>query len=120
MAELAPISEEIFDKKKSEMVSANASAITDVIYKCNPCNKSFKSTEKLDEHKLSKKHKKNEKEFVAKNPNFEQNSIFKSITQNSETQSDHASIKNDGKRTITNILDDLKNEFLSEQKQKKV
>ena len=85
MAELAPITEDVFDKKKSEMVSANASAITDVIYKCFPCNKNFKSTEKLEEHKVSKKHKRNEKEFCIKNPNAEQNSIFKSIAQSSET-----------------------------------
>jgi hypothetical protein len=34
MAELAPITEDVFDRKKAEMVSANASAITDVLYKC--------------------------------------------------------------------------------------
>ena len=80
MAELAPITEDVFDRKKAEMVSANASAITDVLYKCQPCNKSFKTTETLNEHKISKKHKKNEKEYCIKNPNAEQNSIFKSIT----------------------------------------
>jgi len=46
MAELTPITEDVFDKKKLEMVSANASAITDVTYKCIPCNKIFKSLEK--------------------------------------------------------------------------
>ena len=46
MAELTPIIEDVFDKKKLEMVSANASAITDVTYKCIPCNKIFKSLEK--------------------------------------------------------------------------
>ena len=113
MAELAPITEEVFDKKKFEMVSANASAITDVAYKCIPCNKIFKSIEKQDEHKLSKKHKRNEKEYCQKNPNHEQNIIFQSLKQNSEIQSDNAS-KNEGKRTINNILDDLKNELLAE------
>ena len=47
MAELAPITEEVFDKKKFEMVSANASAITDIAYKCIPCNKIFNSIEKI-------------------------------------------------------------------------
>ena len=63
------------------MISANASAITDVTYKCQACNKSFKSIEKLDEHKSSKKHKKNEKEFLADklvNSNKD-NQVFTSI-----------------------------------------
>ena len=34
MAELLPIPEDIFEQKKAEMVSANASAISEVAYKC--------------------------------------------------------------------------------------
>jgi len=45
MAELPPISEDIFEQKKAQMVSANASAISEVLHKCLPCNKTFKSTE---------------------------------------------------------------------------
>ena len=45
MAELPPISEDIFEQKKNQMVSANASAISEVMHKCLPCNKTFKSTE---------------------------------------------------------------------------
>jgi len=43
MADLPPISEDIFEQKKAQMVSANASAITEVVYKCIPTNKTFKS-----------------------------------------------------------------------------
>jgi len=64
------------------MVSANASAISEVVYKCQPCNKLFKSTEQMEEHKKSKKHKKNEKEFQKQNPNSDSSSIFQSISQN--------------------------------------
>lgn len=63
MAELNPITEDIFEQKKAQMVSADASAISEVVYKCQPCNKLFKSTEQMEEHKKSKKHKKNEKDF---------------------------------------------------------
>jgi len=34
MADLAPISEEIFDEKRAKAESANASAMTEVSYKC--------------------------------------------------------------------------------------
>lgn len=86
MAELAPVSEEIFESKRSEMVSANASALTDVMYKCQACNKNFKSIEQLNEHKKSKKHKKNEKEYEIRNPNASKSSIFLSITGATESQ----------------------------------
>ena len=37
--------------------------------------------EQLDEHKRSKKHKKNEKDFKAQNPQLSNSSIFQNITQ---------------------------------------
>ena len=43
----------------------------------------FKTIESLDEHKRSKKHKKNEMEYLAKNPGEESGSIFKSISHES-------------------------------------
>lgn len=43
MVELGPISEDVFELKKAQMVEADASAITDAVYKCFPCNKTFKS-----------------------------------------------------------------------------
>ena len=39
IAELAPITEEVFEQKRSEMASTNASAFTEVMYKCQPCHK---------------------------------------------------------------------------------
>jgi pre-60S factor REI1 len=76
------------------MISANASAITELNYKCICCNKSFKSQSQLDEHKKSKKHKKNEKEYLLKHPDMDSSGIFKSYSQ-SET---------------SNILEDMKSE----------
>ena len=89
IAELAPITEDVFDEKKAQMVSANQSAMTEVTFKCHPCNKTFKSIEMLDQHKKSKNHKKNEKAYVAANPNVSESSMFKSIshTDKSETAS---------------------------------
>ena len=81
------------------MVSANQSAITEVMYKCQPCKKSFKTIETLDEHKKSKKHKKNEKEYKSKNPESTENSMFTSISQN---QSQNSSVLD------KNILEELK------------
>ena len=68
IAELPPITEDIFDQKKAQMVSANVSAISEVTYKCLACAKSFKSLEQLDEHKKSKKHKKRYKEYLKDHP----------------------------------------------------
>lgn len=48
IAELAPITEDVFDQKKAQMVSANQSAMTEVTFKCQPCNKTFKSIEMLE------------------------------------------------------------------------
>jgi len=76
IAELPPISEDIFEQKKQSMVSANASAMSEMLYKCQPCGNTYKSTEQLEEHKRSKKHKKNEKEFMAKHPGSETDSMF--------------------------------------------
>lgn len=91
MADLAPISEEVFDQKRAEMVSANASAFTEVAYKCFPCNKTFKSIEQMNEHKKSKKHKKNEKEYIqsqkAKGIDVSQDSLFKSISNTQDSRS---------------------------------
>jgi len=82
MAGLAPISEDIFEEKKAQMVSANASAISEVVYKCQACNKIFKSAEQMEEHKKSKKHKKAVKEFMKQNPGSDTSSLFQSISQN--------------------------------------
>ena len=49
------------------------------MWKCQPCNKAFKSIEMLEDHKKAKKHKKTEKEFLLANPNASISSIFKSI-----------------------------------------
>ena len=105
IAELPPISEEVFEQKREQMVSANASLVSEVTYKCFPCNKSFKSLEMLDEHKKSKKHKKNEKEYMKKHPDASDSSIFKSISHN---QSEKGEEKN-----TANILDGINEEIQS-------
>jgi len=79
VAELAPITEDVFDEKRAQAIAPNASAITEVFIKCQPCNKSFKSNEQLAEHCKSKKHKKNEKEYRSKHPDADDSSIFKSL-----------------------------------------
>ena len=66
------------------MISANQSAMSEMLYKCHPCGKVFKSTEKMEEHKGCKKHKKNEKEYQLKNPASNSESMFQSISQNQE------------------------------------
>jgi pre-60S factor REI1 len=76
IAELPPITEDIFEQKKAQMVSANQSALSEMVHKCQACNKLFKSQEKKDEHKASKKHKKNQKEFQATHPEVDEDSIF--------------------------------------------
>ena len=58
-------------------------------WKCYPCAKIFKTVESMDEHKRSKKHKKNEKAYLAKHPDVEVSSIFKSISH--EVSSDFLS-----------------------------
>ena len=63
------------------MVEADASAITDAVWKCLPCGKTFKSEAQLDEHKRSKRHKRAEKAYAALHPDTDCSSFFKSITQ---------------------------------------
>lgn len=55
------------------------------MYKCVPCNKSFKCVEQLDQHKKSKKHKKNAKDFSG--DDSANSSMFKSIPEGSIEQS---------------------------------
>ena len=45
IAQLEPISEQIFDQKKAMLQSACESQASAVMYKCMPCNKSFKCVE---------------------------------------------------------------------------
>ena len=82
IAELDHISETIFDEKKALLNQAAISmSVTETLWKCMPCTKNFKSMEKLDEHKRSKKHKKSEKEFRLANPDLQDDSsIFKSFS----------------------------------------
>jgi len=82
IAELDPISESIFEEKKALLNQAAISmSVTETLWKCMPCTKNFKSMEKLDEHKRSKKHKRSEKEFKLANPDLcDDSSIFKSFS----------------------------------------
>lgn len=83
IANLEPISEELFEEKRILLQQSNVSLSTETKWKCKACNKVFKTIESLDEHKRSKKHKKNEKDYLEKNPTSELSSIFKSITHES-------------------------------------
>jgi len=86
MAALPPVSEEVFETKRQDMASANASAMSEVLYKCHCCNKSFKTLEQLNEHKKSKKHKKAEKEYLAKNPQASKSSMFSSLNHTNRSE----------------------------------
>ena len=81
VAELGPINEDVFEAKKAAMIAPNASALSEVHFKCQPCNKNFKSEGQLAEHTKSKKHKKSEKEYLVKHPDADKDSIFKSFSQ---------------------------------------
>ena len=50
VAQLEPISEEIFDQKKATLAQQSQchSQLSEVIYKCQPCKKVFKSPEQLE------------------------------------------------------------------------
>ena len=83
IANLEPISEELFEEKRILLQQTNLSLTTETKWKCKACSKTFKTIESLDEHKRSKKHKKNEKDYLVKNPGEESSSIFKSISHES-------------------------------------
>lgn len=102
IAQLAPISEDIFEQKKKSLVSADQSALSEYSHKCQPCNKTFKSNLKMDEHKLTKKHKKNEKEYIIANPTANESSIFTSISHG-DVLNGSVTVSNNG-----NMLDELK------------
>ena len=65
------------------------SVTTETKWKCIPCAKIFKTVESMDEHKRSKKCKKNTKAYLAKHPEMEASSLFRSITH--EVSSDFLS-----------------------------
>jgi hypothetical protein len=94
IAELEPISEDVFEQKKAcksefwydvylVLANSNLSVSVTTSWKCQPCSKTFKTIEMLDEHKKSKKHKKSEKEYLLAHPEAEPSSIFKSIQHES-------------------------------------
>lgn len=57
-------------------------------WKCQPCGKSFKTIEMLDDHKKSKKHKKAEKDYMLEHPETEPSDFFKSIQHESSQDTD--------------------------------
>ena len=89
MAELEPITEELFEMKKVQLQNSKLSVSVETHFKCYPCAKIFKTNESLAEHKRSKKHKKSEKAYLAKHPDQDPSSIFRSIqTESSDFLSD--------------------------------
>ena len=89
LADLEPITEELFEQKKVMLQNSKLSVSVETHFKCYPCSKIFKTRESLEEHKRSKKHKKSEKIYLAKHPETEPSSIFRSIqTESSDFLSD--------------------------------
>jgi len=70
-------------------------SVHETLWKCMITNKTFKSLEKLNEHKRSKKFKRMEKEWRAANPDLTEESMFKSFS-------------NDVSVTGSSFLSDLK------------
>lgn len=70
VATLDPISEEVFEEKKATLLpqSQCTSQLSQVIHKCQPCKKVFKTNEQMEQHKKSKNHKKNEKAYLEAHP----------------------------------------------------
>ena len=89
MADLEPITEEIFEQKKVMLQHSKMSISVETHFKCYPCSKIFKTKESLKEHEKSKKHKKCAKEYPAKHPDQDPSSIFRSIqTESSDFMSE--------------------------------
>ena len=70
VAQLDPITEEIFDQKKAVLATQSVcqTQLSEVYWKCQACKKTFKCKEQLEQHKSSKNHKKNEKVYIAAHP----------------------------------------------------
>ena len=79
MAQLEPITEELFEEKKVMLQNSQLSVSVETRWKCNPCSKIFKNHSSLNEHERSKKHKKSAKAYLENNPDESMSSIFKSI-----------------------------------------
>ena len=89
MAQLEPITEEIFEQKKVMLQSSEMSVTVEKRWKCYPCSKIFKTQESLKEHERSKKHKKCAKAYLEAHPEESLSSIFKTIkTESSDFLSD--------------------------------
>lgn len=86
---MEPITEELFEQKKSSLENASLSMTTETRWKCKPCNKVFKTQESQHEHEKSKKHKKTTKAYLESHPDESLSSVFKSIqTESSDFLSD--------------------------------
>ena len=89
MAQLEPITEEIFEQKRVQLANSEISITIETRWKCYPCAKIFKTQESQKEHERSKKHKKSTKTYLASHPEESLSSIFKSIkTESSDFLSD--------------------------------
>lgn len=82
VAQLDPISEMVFDDKKATLVQQSqvTSQLSEVLYKCLACKKTFKTNEQLEQHKKSKNHKKSEKAYIELHPDAPLSSMFDNIT----------------------------------------
>ena len=89
MAQLEPITEELFEQKKVSLQNSQLSVSVETRWKCYPCAKIFKTHSSLNEHERSKKHKKSAKTYLERHPEESMSSIFKSIrTEGSDFLSD--------------------------------
>ena len=82
IAQLDPISELLFDQKRATLAlqSQCQSQVSEMIWKCQPCKKVFKSNEQMEQHKNTKNHKRSEKEWRLANPETTLSSIFQNIS----------------------------------------
>ena len=72
----------VFDDKKATLVQQSqvTSQLSEVLYKCLACKKTFKTNEQLEQHKKSKNHKKSEKAYIELHPDAPLSSMFDNIT----------------------------------------
>ena len=56
------------------------SQLSEVLHRCLPCKKTFKTPEQLEQHRKSKNHKKAEKVYLEAHPEAAASSLFDNIT----------------------------------------
>lgn len=97
-ADLAPISQALFEQKRKDLLSCASSEQSERSYYCKACRKQYQSPEMLEQHYNSKKHKKNMKNQPMKN-SFSTDDGASSLNKMSDHHSDHNPFDED--KTLT-------------------